>query len=64
MRFNVKKCKIVHLGKNNIQYRYTLWNCYLENRYEESDWGIITNNKLNRNSLNKHKGKSIPVYGV
>ena len=44
MKFNVKKCK------NNRQYRYTLGNCYLENRYKESDRGVITYNKPNRNS--------------
>lgn len=64
MRFNVKKYKIIPLKKNHTQHRYKLGKCYLENRYEESDWGVIINNKLNRNSLNRHKRKVILAYGV
>lgn len=64
MRFNVKKYNTIHLGKNNTQYRYKLGNYYLENKFEESDWGVITSNKLNRNSLNRHKIKSILAYEV
>ena len=39
MRFNVKKCKIIHLGEKDTQYRYNLRNCYLEHRQEKSDLG-------------------------
>lgn len=28
MRFNIKKYKIIHSGKNDTQYRYKLGKCY------------------------------------
>ena len=40
MRFNVKKCKVMHFGKNNIRYDYTMNGCVIEKVAEEKDLGV------------------------
>ena len=29
MKFNVQKCKVMHIGKNNMEYKYTMNGCLL-----------------------------------
>ena len=40
MRFNVDKCKVLHLGNRNPQYEYTLNGAKLESAEEEKDLGV------------------------
>jgi hypothetical protein len=45
MRFNVKKCKVMHFGRNNPQYEYEMNGEKLETVEEERDIGVaITQN--------------------
>ena len=41
MRFNVGKCKILHLGKNNPQQQYSMDGTALESVTHEKDLGIL-----------------------
>jgi ribonuclease P/MRP protein subunit RPP40 len=46
MPFNVPKCKVLHLGKNNAQRNYTLMGISLSNTDEEKDLGVVFDNKF------------------
>ena len=46
MRFNVKKCKILHLGHNNPGYKYKMGEEELQVVEEERDIGIIVHKGL------------------
>ena len=46
MKFNVGKCKVLRLGKNNLNYKYYLNEQELEPVGEERDLGIIITNDL------------------
>ena len=37
MSFNISKCKIMHVGKNNPCYEYTMWGVKLRVTEEERD---------------------------
>jgi len=39
MQFNVEKCKVMHIGKHNPEFRYTLLDKQLETVNEEKDLG-------------------------
>ena len=40
MCFNVKKCKVMHFGRQNIRYRYTMNESEIEKVNEEKDLGV------------------------
>lgn len=40
MSFNVKKCKVMHFGRNNIRYGYSMDGCAIEEVKEEKDLGV------------------------
>ena len=40
MSFNEKKCKIMHFGRDNIQYKYSMNGMQLEEVEEEKDLGV------------------------
>ncbi|KAE8636156.1 hypothetical protein XENTR_v10002860 [Xenopus tropicalis] len=46
MRFNVVKCKVMHLGCKNIQATYTLNGTALGKSIMEKDLGVLVDNKL------------------
>ena len=46
MSFNVEKCKVIHLGRNNPQNNYYMSKTELENIDEEKDLGIIISKDL------------------
>ena len=47
MEFNVDKCKVMHLGKNNPKNSYSMAEVNLEETTEEKDLGVLIDNKLN-----------------
>ena len=46
MQFNVAKCKVMHVGRSNHQYEYTMGGNALTKTTEERDLGIIMTDKL------------------
>ena len=46
MEFNVKKCKVMHVGHGNPRYEYTMGGTRLEKTHEEKDLGIMMTSKL------------------
>ena len=40
MCFNVEKCKVLHLGRNNRRFRYRLGNVEIQEANEEKDLGV------------------------
>ena len=46
MKFNVEKCKIMHVGKNNPQYEYYMSGIKLKVVEEEKDIGVTIHSSL------------------
>ncbi|KAK3875681.1 hypothetical protein Pcinc_019464 [Petrolisthes cinctipes] len=46
LQFNEEKCKVMHIGRNNPGYEYTLGPSLLEETVEEKDLGVIITNDL------------------
>ena len=46
MRFNVAKCKIMHVGRNNIRADYTMGGVKLQKVSEEKDLGVVISSDL------------------
>ena len=46
MEFNVDKCKIMHLGNQNIKHTYTMDGSSLATTNEEKDLGVLIDDKL------------------
>ena len=46
MAFNIKKCKVMHLGFNNTKHVYTMQGEQLEVTEEERDIGVIMTSSL------------------
>lgn len=44
MRFNIDKCKVIHLGRNNNHPTYKIRNCSLENSNREEGLGAVAYN--------------------
>jgi len=44
MLFNIDKCKVMHLGLNNVKAKYEMNGKYLEEAIEERDLGVIIQN--------------------
>ena len=41
MTFNVSKCKVMHIGKKNIKYKYKIMGQELLETTEEKDFGVF-----------------------
>ena len=46
MEFNIPKCKVLHIGRNNNHFKYYLNNIELKSVTEEKDIGVITHASL------------------
>ena len=46
MLFNVEKCKVMHIGKNNIKGEYTIADSILKVVHNEKDLGVIVQEDL------------------
>ena len=46
MSFNIGKCKIMHMGRNNIRHEYTMGGQVLGTTSEERDIGVIVSDTL------------------
>ena len=64
MDFNTKKCKIMHVGRNNPGYKYTMYGEELTEVEAERDVGIcITQNLKPSKHVNEAVGKAREVLG-
>ena len=61
MRYNVEKCKIMHLGRQNRQYTYTMDGKELRTVTEEKDVGVLVHNSL---KPSKHCKKAADTAGA
>ena len=46
MQFNIKKCKVVHFGKRNLGFMYSMEGHCLENVEYEKDLGVVMSKDL------------------
>ncbi|GAB0184068.1 hypothetical protein GRJ2_000872100 [Grus japonensis] len=47
MKFNKRKCKVLHLVRNNPMDQYMLGTTQLESSFAEKDLGVLVDTKLN-----------------
>ena len=58
LKFNDTKCKVLHLVQKNPNFTYTMSDVLLEAMTEETDLGVVIDNKLNFNiHIDKQVGK-------
>jgi ribonucleases P/MRP protein subunit RPP40 len=46
MQFNVKKCKVMHIGKKNIRFEYSMDGVVLQTVEAEKDLGVVISHDL------------------
>lgn len=65
MEFNASKCKVMHLGRQNREFTYTMRNSWLNSVEEEKDLGVcISNNfKVNKQCI-QARNKANKMLGI
>ena len=46
MKFNKRKCRLLHLGRNNHMHQYRLGSDLLESSFAERDLGVLVANRV------------------
>ena len=46
MAFNIKKCKVMHIGKKNNEFEYYIGGANIESAKEEKDLGVWVESTL------------------
>ena len=46
MKFNIEKCKVLHIGSNNVQAKYVMSNVPLASAENEKDLGVVVSKDL------------------
>ena len=46
MKYKKKKCRLLHLGKNNPRYQYGLVTDLLESNVEERDLAVLVDSRM------------------
>ena len=65
MRFNTEKCKVMHLGRGNLNYNYFMENRRLEVIAEERDLGVVVSNDLkDSNQCRSAYNKTMRTLGM
>ena len=61
MPFNVSKCKVMHIGKKNTQYKYKMLDQEILETTEEKDLGVffMDTYKSSTNNVSKKANKTI-----
>ena len=49
MIFNKEKCKVQHVGRNNLRHQYTLGADWPESSFAKKDLGVLTDTEMNMN---------------
>ncbi len=64
MAFNIAKCKVMHLGRSNPEYEYTMRGVKLGTTEEERDIGVIITKNLKPSAqCSKAAGRAMTVLG-
>ena len=65
MKFNIQKCKVMHIGRNNKEAEYFMQGNKLDKVIEEKDLGIlISNNFKVSNQCRKAANKGNQILGL
>jgi len=62
MKFNMAKCKVLHMGRGNLKHKYRLGGEWLKSSSEEKGLGVLLDEKLNMSrqcALAAQKGNHI-----
>ena len=65
MKFNLEKCSVIHLGKNNEQNQYCLGNVKLKCSAKERDLGVVVDKTMKfSEQINSAVGKANATLGM
>ena len=65
MKFNLEKCSVIHLGKNNEQNQYCLENVKLKCSAKERDLGVVVDKTMKfSEQVNSAVGKANATLGM
>src|SRR5437899_10085713 len=64
MPFNVNKCKVIHVGKKNVNMDYKLMGLLIPKAKEEKDLGMFFSDKFKPSCSNKASKAASKVIGL